>query len=297
MATPTATFRNSGPYKPGDSGFAFFYNANGDGSIFFYSFDFDNDGVYEVVNSLQSVMPIPAAAMVNGRKIKGRIRDRYDNFKEYTTTVVIKTDPLPPPPSSPPATPANLVGQDSPEGVIRWDSVPEALSYNVYRSDVSGGAQGTVYGNIGRIVGQFNVAQYMFSDVNAEIGKEYYYRVSAVNAGGESPLTPEVEVRRIGITDAPTGLTASVVNKDVALSWVTTKFAYSYNLYRDGTFVKAIPAFVLENVNPDPKVSSVTLVTSYNDLNVASGPHTYTLSAYNQFGESVQSQGFAVVVP
>jgi hypothetical protein len=59
---------------------------------FKYSFDFDNDGTYDVVDSTQSSAAIPAALLGDGPAVvtvKGRVTDKDGGFTEYTTAVTV----------------------------------------------------------------------------------------------------------------------------------------------------------------------------------------------------------------
>jgi hypothetical protein len=67
-------------------------------------------------------------------------------------------------------------------------------------------------------------------------GATYYYKVAAVNAGGTSPLSAEASATpQVSAPAAPTGLTATAGNAQVALSWTASSGATSYSIYRGTT--------------------------------------------------------------
>jgi fibronectin type 3 domain-containing protein len=66
---------------------------------------------------------------------------------------------------------------------VQWNRVPNAVSYNIYRSEYSSGASsyflGSVYGN---------QTQYRNTVSEAEQGKEFYYSVYAINSSGNTSI-------------------------------------------------------------------------------------------------------------
>jgi hypothetical protein len=85
-----------------------------------------------------------------------------------------------------PATPTNVVATSGPLGVsIGWDSSPNAATYNVKRSSVSGGP----YTNIVQTP-PLNAC----TDTTVSNSTTYYYVVSAVNISGESSNSAQVSV-------------------------------------------------------------------------------------------------------
>jgi hypothetical protein len=85
---------------------------------------------------------------------------------------------------APPATPTDVelhAGADSSIS-IAWSASPGATSYRIYRGTTSGGEGNTP---IASVTGT------TYKDVNLSSTPVYFYQVSAVNAGGESPRTAE----------------------------------------------------------------------------------------------------------
>ncbi len=84
-------------------------------------------------------------------------------------------------PQAPPAAPANLTaatGTKRGQIKLAWNASSGATSYNVKRSTTSGGPYTTV---------KTGVTSATYTDSKLTSGRVYYYVVSAVNAGGESP--------------------------------------------------------------------------------------------------------------
>jgi outer membrane protein assembly factor BamB len=92
---PTATFSNSGPVTMGSSASVSFTNATDVSADvtagLLYSFDFNNDGVFEVTDSSSSTATVPASYLsTTGSKIiAGRIKDKDGDFTDYTTTITV----------------------------------------------------------------------------------------------------------------------------------------------------------------------------------------------------------------
>jgi hypothetical protein len=84
--------------------------------------------------------------------------------------------------SSPPAAPAILtVTASSGQVSLTWSAVATATNYNVKRSATSGAETNLA-----------SMASTNYTDTSVVNGTKYYYVVSAVNSGGESPNSAEV---------------------------------------------------------------------------------------------------------
>jgi hypothetical protein len=95
------------------------------------------------------------------------------NWLSFTTS----TPPAPATPTGPTATAGD--GQIA----LTWNAVSGATSYNVYRSTTGGGEGGTPF--------RTGVSGTAFTDTGLTNGTQYFYRVSAVNGGGESGSSTE----------------------------------------------------------------------------------------------------------
>jgi fibronectin type 3 domain-containing protein len=171
------------------------------------------------------------------------------------------------PASTAPAAPTGLTAVPADAKVtLSWNAVAGAASYNIYRSTASG-AETLV---------QSGVTGTTFSDTGLTDGTTYYYKVSAVNAAGESPLSAEVSATpQVAAPAAPTGLTAVPADAQVALSWNAVGGAASYNVYR-GTASGA-----------ETLVQSGVTGTTFSDTGLTDGTtYYYKVSAVNAAGES-----------
>jgi len=89
---PTASFTNSGVQSEGADGMVSFTNqadvsAADMAAGFHYSYDFNNDGVFEINDSPMSSIVVPGAFLTGGTAVvHGRIKDKDGGFTDYTTT-------------------------------------------------------------------------------------------------------------------------------------------------------------------------------------------------------------------
>ena len=91
---PTATFSNSGPVLEGSPATVKFTNASGIGLT--YSYDFRNDGNFEITNSKDPVATVPGSYFPNGpamATIHARVTDAYGLYTDYTTTLPVMNAP------------------------------------------------------------------------------------------------------------------------------------------------------------------------------------------------------------
>lgn len=142
---------------------------------------------------------------------------------------------------TPPAAPGGLtVGQvGKHELSISWNAVSGAQFYRIYRAEKENGPY--------VLVGSTKAASYTDSSVLTTI--KYYYKLGAVNTGGQSPLsgvleTPAVTVLSRQMEYLDRGLVAIQTDNGVYLSWRllgTDPDAIAFNLYRDGTKLNTEP--------------------------------------------------------
>jgi fibronectin type 3 domain-containing protein len=128
---------------------------------------------------------------------------------------------------SPPAAPTNLAAAAGNAQVsLGWTASSGATSYNVYRSTTSGA----------ETLLQSGITTTSFTDTEVSNGTTYFYKVAAANAGGTSPLSNEASATpQVPPPAAPSGLTASAGNGQVALAWAASSGAMTYNVYRSAT--------------------------------------------------------------
>ena len=94
---PTATFGNGGSVNEGSSGSVSFTDQADASPVdlaagFTYSYDFGNDGTFEINDSATPSATVPASYLADGpgsRTVRGRITDKDGDFTDYTTTITI----------------------------------------------------------------------------------------------------------------------------------------------------------------------------------------------------------------
>ena len=175
-------------------------------------------------------------------------------------------------PQSPiPAAPTGLTATAGNASVtLSWTASTGATSYDVYRGTTTGNESPTA------IATGLTAASY--TDATATNGTTYFYKVAAVDATGNSPLSNEASATpQAPITTAPTGLTATSGNASVTLSWTAPTGAVSYAVYR-GTTAGG------ESTTP---IASNIATTSYTDTTVTNGTmYYYEVAAVDSGGTS-----------
>ena len=98
---PTAVLSNDGPVNEGslaEVSFAEQFDPSGEDTSagFIYSFDFDNDGTFEIQGSSVASADIPVQYLADGpatRTVLGRIEDEDGGFRDYTTSIQVNNLP------------------------------------------------------------------------------------------------------------------------------------------------------------------------------------------------------------
>jgi fibronectin type 3 domain-containing protein len=107
---------------------------------------------------------------------------------------------------------------------LAWTASTGASSYNIFEGTSSGG-EGTAPAKTG-------LSGISASFTNLTPGKQYFFTVVAVDAGGSSMASAEASGTTIA--NPPTGFTASAGNGSVSLTWSASAGAATYNVY-EGT--------------------------------------------------------------
>lgn len=124
--------------------------------------------------------------------------------------------------SSPPSAPAGVsVSISSGQVTMNWQAVSGALFYNVYYGASAGVTTTSDYYS----TAIFNTSKTVTGLTD---GTMYYFIVTAVSAGGESPASVEIGAKPIA---APSGVGATPGNGQLSISWNAVASATSYNLY------------------------------------------------------------------
>jgi parallel beta-helix repeat protein len=175
----------------------------------------------------------------------------------------------------PPAAPAGLAvsGVTTTSVSLSWNAVSGASGYKVYRAPAADGT----FAQVG--TSETNA----YTDAGLSVDTAYYYKVSAVNAAGESAQSAAVEGKTIGPPSAPAGLAVSgATTTSVSLSWNAVSGASGYKVYRapaaDGTFAQV----------------GISETNAYTDAGLsANTTYYYKVSAVNAAGESARSAAAA----
>ena len=162
---------------------------------------------------------------------------------------------------------------------VSWTAVNSARSYTVYYSrsptsdltassvrsvSVTGGTSVTVTG--------------------LPNGTLHYFRVTATNAGGEGAASNEASATpQVPVPGAPTGLSLTAGNGQVAVSWMAVSSATGYTVYYSRSPVSDLTALSVRSV-------SVTGGTSVTVTGLPNGTlHYFRVTATNAGGEGAPS--------
>ncbi|MBV8878992.1 MAG: hypothetical protein JOZ69_20550, partial [Myxococcales bacterium] len=115
-------------------------------------------------------------------------------------------------------------------------------------------------------------------DTGLTNGTPYHYKISAVNAGGESAEAAAVSAAPIAPPQAPTGLSAAPGNKETTLTWTPSPRAQSYLVKRSAT-----PG------GPYGDVATAVGPTHLDTGRTNGVPSYYIVTAVNAGGESAPS--------
>jgi sugar lactone lactonase YvrE len=184
-----------------------------------------------------------------------------------------------PPPPLPPASPTALIATAGYGQItLKWTASSGATNYNIKRSTISGGP----YTN--NIIGNSSTNGY--TDTSVVDGITYYYVVSALNTGGESPDSSEASATPL-FSPAPSITSITTNFGVVGLTWSKSPGATSYN-------IKRAPS----TGGPYAIIGS-TINTSYTDTaNLIDGrTYYYVISALNPGGEGANSSEAMATMP
>ncbi len=171
-----------------------------------------------------------------------------------------------------PAAPTNLAasGGDTQVG-LSWSAVGGAASYNLFRSNASGGPHTLIASGI---------TANTYTDTGLTNGTAYYYVVSATNSSGTGLQSDEASASATppGPPLPPGGLSGTPFNASVSLTWNPSFTATSYKVKRSTMSGSGYVA-----------VKTVS-TTNYSDFGLVNGTtYYYVVSAINGSGEGSDS--------
>ena len=153
---------------------------------------------------------------------------------------------------------------------LNWSSIPNATSYNVYSSSVSGGPYTLTASGL-------TSPSYVQTGLTS--GEPIYYVVTATNIVGEGLGSDEANVAPIVPPAAPTGFASTGGTGQVALSWTASSGATSYNVKRSAT-----------SGGPYSNIATGVTTASYTDTGLANGTsYYYVVSGVDSAGEGGNS--------
>ena len=177
-----------------------------------------------------------------------------------------------PPPVKPSG--VQVTGGDT-QATVSWSPVAGASSYNVYYGTSAGVTAAT-----GTKVASSTASQVITGLLD---GTTYFFVVTAVNAGGESIVSNEVNTTLI--TAPPSGITTSTGDTQVTINWNQVTGASSYNVYY-GT-VAGVTAATGTKV---PSSTTTQVVTGLTD----GTKYFFVVTAVDAGGESALSSEYSI---
>jgi fibronectin type 3 domain-containing protein len=186
-------------------------------------------------------------------------------------------------PSTPPGSPTlTTATADNGSVSLAW-SAPTSnggsaiTNYKVYRA-TSAGAE-TLLTTLGNVT--------MYTDTGLTNGVGYFYRVTAVNAAGDSALSNELAATPATVPGAPTVNSATAGNAGVTVSW-------SAPTSTGGAAVVGYRIYRSTSSGAETFLATLQNVTTYTDTRLTNGvTYYYKVGAVNGVGEGALSNEVA----
>jgi len=141
----------------------------------------------------------------------------------YRTTRACNCPAFAPPPAPPMDFMGNEGGDEDVE--LTWTPNPQAICYNIYRGETSGGETLLV-----------SCTTTPYFDEGITCGTTYYYYITAVTGVGEGPPSPEIVVITAAIPDPPADFAADQLDElNTELTWTAEPGVAYYKIYRGDT--------------------------------------------------------------
>lgn len=168
-----------------------------------------------------------------------------------------------------------VIGADK-QITLSWKPVNGAVAYRVHWN---------TKGDVAVTDPHLDVSASSVVHTGVANGGVYFYRIVAVNAGGESPLSTETKVTLA--PDAPVIAPPLAGDKQVTLAWTPVNGAATYNIYWNTSG----PV-----ISKDQKIS--VSATSYVHQNLANGlTYNYQITAMNAGGETAAMPIRVTLIP
>ena len=177
--------------------------------------------------ALLTITNTPPDATLTAQMVSNGTAFRYvrylsptNSYGDIAEAQFFSTTPVP---TVVPAAPTGLTATPGYEQIgLTWTGSVGAVSYNIKRGTSSGGPYTTISNRVATV--------HMDSGL---LPGTYYYVVTAVNAGGESPPSAESAATLVCPTlAAPNGLAATAENGLLSMAWSAVLGASSYNVWR-----------------------------------------------------------------
>ena len=159
---------------------------------------------------------------------------------------------------------------------MKWEAVKGADNYAIYWNNT-----GNVTTRDRRMLSPLT----QFEHGPLDNGTRYFYRLAAVNAGGESELGPEMHVTLA--PDAPAAKVDKTGDTSVTLAWSEVKGASTYQVYWNT---------VGKVSTRDKKIERVKSPFTHDKLDKGE-TYYYVVTALNEGGESVSAPIQATLIP
>lgn len=199
-------------------------NLNWDGSLGATTYNVyrSTDGITYNLDATVAGTSFTDAGLADGVSYSYEVTASNATGESAASTVAAAT------PQVPPAAPTQLSAATSTTSTnvsLQWSASAGVSQYVVERTMMTGEGWAAI---------ATDVQGTSFDDMDATNGRTYYYTVSAVTPAGEQSAASNVASVTI-VPAAPTGLTATAGNAQIALSWSASTGATSYDLLRSTT--------------------------------------------------------------
>ena len=217
-------------------------------------------GSYTLVGTVSGTSFTDNANLTVGKTYYYKVRacDSYGTtgaFSSYASVVISAASPTPNGPLPAPVNVSASMATGRP--VVTWNAVSGAANYQIYRAIKSGS-----YSLVGTVSGT------TFTDTaNLTVGKTYYYKVRACDSYGtegtfSSYVSVVITATNPSSLEAPTGVSATMIDSMPVITWNAVSGAAEYQVYRavkSGTY--ALVATVYDTCFYD--ASDLTLGMTY----------------------------------